>query len=80
MDASHFAYLAATCAPDIHVQTTAALVHVESAFNPWAIGVVGGSLLRQPHSRGEALATARALRAAGWDVSIGLGQITGRKL
>lgn len=78
MDASDFAYLAATCAPAIHVQTTAALVHVESAFNPWAIGVVGGSLLRQPRSRGEALGTARALQAAGWDFSIGLGQINVR--
>lgn len=78
MDASHFAFLAATCAPAIHVQTAAALVQVESAFNPWAIGVVGGALLRQPRSRGEALATARALHAAGWDFSIGLGQINVR--
>ena len=80
VDASHFASLAATCAPAVHVQTAAALVHVESAFNPWAIGVVGGSLLRQPRSRGEALATARALQSAGWDFSIGLGQINVRNL
>lgn len=80
MDAPQFAHLAAACAPAIHVQTAAALVHVESAFNPWAIGVVGGSLQRQPRSRGEALATARALQAAGWDFSIGLGQINVRNL
>ncbi|KQV46967.1 lytic transglycosylase [Pelomonas sp. Root1217] len=80
MDATHFASLAATCAPAIHVQTATALVHVESAFNPWAIGVVGGSLQRQPRSRGEALATARALQAAGWNFSIGLGQISVRNL
>jgi type IV secretion system protein VirB1 len=78
MDASDFASLAATCAPAVHLQTAAALVHVESAFNPWAIGVVGGSLRRQPRSRTEALATARALRAAGWDFSVGLGQINSR--
>lgn len=80
MDASDFASLAATCAPAVHLQTAAAVVHVESAFNPWAIGVVGGSLLRQPRSREEALATARALRAAGWDFSVGLGQINVRNL
>ena len=51
-----------------------ALVSVESAFNPWAIGVVGGAL-RQPRTRAEALATAKALQDAGWNFSVGLGQI-----
>ena len=40
-----------------------------------AIGVVGGTLARQPRNIGEALATARALRSAGWNFSVGLGQI-----
>lgn len=75
MDASVFLALALACAPQVHAATAHALVSVESAFNPWAIGVVGGSLVRQPRHRAEALATARALQAAGWNFSVGLGQI-----
>jgi type IV secretion system protein VirB1 len=75
MDASVFLALALACAPQVHADTTRALVSVESAFNPWAIGVVGGALLRQPRSRAEALATAKALKDSGWSFSVGLGQI-----
>ncbi len=63
------------CAPQVHPATVRAIVSVESSFNPFAIGVVGGALVRQPRSRGEALATIEALRAAGWSYSVGLGQI-----
>lgn len=75
MDASAFVALALACAPQVHADTARALVEVESGFNPWAIGVVGGSLVRQPQHRAEALATARALHSAGWNFSVGLGQI-----
>lgn len=75
MDAAGFLALALTCAPQVHADTARALVSVESGFNPWAIGVVGGALLRQPRHRAEALVTARALQAAGWNFSVGLGQI-----
>ena len=75
MDASVFLALALACAPQVHADTARALVSVESAFNPWAIGVVGGALVRQPRNRAEALATAKALRDAGWNFSVGLGQI-----
>ncbi len=75
MDASVFLALVLTCAPQVHAETARALVSVESAFNPWAIGVVGGALVRQPQHRAEALVTARALRDAGWNFSVGLGQI-----
>ena len=75
MDASAFIALALACAPHVHADTARALVSVESAFNPWAIGVVSGTLVRQPRHRAEALATARALQAAGWNFSIGLSQI-----
>ncbi len=53
---------------------------VESSGNPHAIGVVGGALERQPRHRAEALATARALQAAGWNFSLGLAQINVRNL
>ena len=75
MDASVFLALALACAPQVHADTARALVSVESAFNPWAIGVVGGALVRQPRTRAEALATAKALKDGGWNFSVGLGQI-----
>lgn len=74
MDAAFLA-LALACAPQVHPQTAHAIVSVESGFNPHAIGVVGGALERQPRSRAEALVTIGALRAAGWNYSVGLGQI-----
>ncbi len=75
MDPTLLSALLATCSPQVHPATARALVAVESAGNPHAIGVVGGVLLRQPANRAEALATARALHAAGWNFSVGLGQI-----
>lgn len=78
MDALTLSWLLATCAPQVHPATAAALVAVESARNPHATGVVGGALLRQPSGRREAIATARALEAGGWDYSVGLGQINRR--
>jgi type IV secretion system protein VirB1 len=75
MEASALLVLALTCAPQVHADTLRALIQVESAANPWAIGVVGGSLERQPRHRAEAVATARALQDAGWNFSVGLGQI-----
>lgn len=78
MDTTAFAALALACAPAVHVDTATALVKVESGFNPWAIGVVGGALQRQPANRAEAIATAAALQASGWDFSVGLGQINVR--
>ncbi|MCX2864934.1 lytic transglycosylase domain-containing protein [Paucibacter sp. PLA-PC-4] len=75
MDASTFLSLTLACAPQLHADTARALVSTESAFNPWAIGVVGARLTRQPRNRAEALATARALQASGWNYSVGLGQI-----
>jgi type IV secretion system protein VirB1 len=43
MDASTFLAVVLACAPQVHANTAHALVKVESAFNPWAIGVVGGA-------------------------------------
>lgn len=75
MDAATFLALALACAPEVHADTAHALVKIESELNPWAIGVVGGALDRQPRHRAEALATAKALQANGWNFSVGLGQI-----
>jgi type IV secretion system protein VirB1 len=51
------------------------VVHVESSRNPFAIGVVGGRLLRQPRNLAEAVATVRMLEARGYNYSIGLAQV-----
>jgi type IV secretion system protein VirB1 len=75
MDTTTFAALALACAPAVHASTAYALAAVESNFNPYAIGVVGGSLLRQPKTQQEALVTAKQLQAEGWNFSLGLAQI-----
>lgn len=54
MDALTLSLLLATCAPQVHPATARALLEVESSLNPYAIGVVGGRLERQPRTQGEA--------------------------
>jgi len=51
------------------------VVDVESAFNPYAIGVVGARLTRQPRTLPEAMATARMLADRGYNFSLGLAQV-----
>ncbi|MBD8873456.1 lytic transglycosylase domain-containing protein [Rhodanobacter sp. DHB23] len=51
------------------------VVDVESGANPYAIGVVGGQLERQPRSLAEALATVRMLDAKGYNYSLGVAQV-----
>lgn len=51
------------------------VAQVESDANPYAIGVVGGRLLRQPASLDEAIATARSLEAQGYNFSVGVAQV-----
>ena len=48
---------------------------IESSFNPFAIGVVGGRLARQPRSLGEALSTTRMLEEEGYNFSLGIAQV-----
>lgn len=51
------------------------VVQVESSANPYAIGVVGGKLVRQPQSLAEAVSTARMLEDRGYNFSVGLAQV-----
>ena len=51
------------------------VVRVESSYNPYAIGVVGGRLVRQPRNLPEALSTVRMLEQRGYNFSIGLAQV-----
>ena len=51
------------------------VVHVESGANPFAIGVVGGQLVRQPKTLEEAVATAQMLKSKGYNYSLGAAQV-----
>lgn len=51
------------------------VVRVESSHNPFAIGVVGGHLVRQPKTLPEALATVRMLESRGFNFSLGITQV-----
>ncbi len=73
--AGDFLALATQCAPKVEGHTLAALVSVESGYNPYAIGVVGAHLVRQPASLDEALATVANLTRLGYNFSLGLGQV-----
>ena len=51
------------------------VVNVESSRNPFAIGVVGGYLAKQPSNLEEALAAVRQLKAEGYNFSVGIAQV-----
>lgn len=51
------------------------VVRVESSRNPYAIGVVGGRLARQPRNIEEAVATAEMLQRNGYNFSLGIAQV-----
>jgi hypothetical protein len=64
------------CKPlSVPVEIMAAVVQVESAGNPYAIGVVNGSLRRQPRNLIEAQQTVSLLNQQGYNYSIGAAQI-----
>ncbi|MDM0040281.1 lytic transglycosylase domain-containing protein [Variovorax sp. J22G21] len=51
------------------------VVHVESGANPFAIGVIGGQVVRQPKTLEEAVATAQMLKSKGYNYSLGAAQV-----
>lgn len=73
--------LAAQCAPNVAPETLLSVVHVESRFNPLAIGVNGGPRVRvSAQTRSKAVAQASALIAAGRNIDLGLAQINSGNL
>jgi len=73
--------LAAQCAPSIAPETLLSVVHVESRFNPLAIGVNGAPrVMVNAATKGEAVIRATALIAAGHSVDLGLAQINSKNL
>lgn len=75
MTQTRFNDLAQQCGNGVHPNTLQAVARVESGFNPYAIGVVKGSLKRQPRTLAEAVATAQSLHAQGKNFSMGLMQV-----
>lgn len=67
--------LGTECFSTVDRRVMAAIVKVESGGHPFSIGVVNGALQRQPRSKAEAVATARALAHAGWNFSLGTSQV-----
>jgi type IV secretion system protein VirB1 len=63
------------CSPPQYADLMRRIVGVESAGNPFSIGVVRARLARQPVNLSEAVATAKSLKALKYDFSIGLAQV-----
>lgn len=75
--AASFTDLAQTCAPAIAIETLAAIVSLESQFQPFDVRVRGSSSLhQQPKNKAEAVETATLLMAEHKDVQLGLGGIS----
>ncbi|WP_088185270.1 lytic transglycosylase domain-containing protein [Sphingobium sp. Z007] len=73
--------LAQQCAPTVAVETLVSVVHTESHFNPYAIGVnAKGVAAPKPSDRASAAAAARSLIARGYNIDLGLGQINSANL
>src|SRR5690606_33966755 len=64
----------------VPVEVMRHVVRVESSFNRYAIGVVGGRLVGLPRNGAEAVATGKMLGERGFTFSLGLGQVTRRIL
>jgi type IV secretion system protein VirB1 len=76
-----FLDLARECAPQIATETLAAVVSVESGFQPFAIRINSDHpLADQPGTKAEAIETATVLIAEGLDIDLGLGGINSGNL
>lgn len=76
-----FLDLAQECAPQIAVETVAAVISVESRFQPFAIRInTDRPLDVQPKSRVEAIEAATILISEGHDIDLGLGGINSGNL
>jgi len=73
--------LAQRCAPSVAVETMVSVVHAESHFNPYAIGVnAKGVPAPDPGDRAAAVRDARSLIERGYNIDLGLGQINSANL
>lgn len=73
--------LSQACAPSVAPETLAAIAHVESRFDPLAIGVNrGGAAPARARNPAEAAHVARRLLAQGANLDLGLAQINSSNL
>ena len=63
------------CSPPQYADLMGKIVTVESAGNPFSIGVVNARLARQPANLSEAVATVTSLNTSKYNFSIGLAQV-----
>ncbi|WP_413990727.1 lytic transglycosylase domain-containing protein [Labrys okinawensis] len=76
-----FVDLAQTCAPVVQVETLAAVVSLESRFQPYHIRLRNGDpLTAQPTSKAEAIELATSLMAEHQQIQLGLGGISTAEL
>ncbi|OYY74630.1 MAG: conjugal transfer protein [Sphingomonas sp. 28-62-20] len=81
LDIATVVALAHQCAPSVAAETLVSVVHTESHFNPYAIGInAKGVAAPDPASRASAAAAARTLIARGYNIDLGLGQINSANL
>lgn len=69
-----FIALAEQCGSQVEPAVMASIVATESNFNPYAIGVVDGSI-KQPRNYVDAVKAVRLLRSQGKNFSVGLAQV-----
>ena len=82
MDYTDFTALMEACAPNVAIETMAAIVQQESNFNPFSIGVNGTyTLKRQPKNKEEAIETVNWLiKEKQTNLDIGIAQINTKNL
>ena len=82
MDYTDFTALMEACAPNVAIETMAAIVQQESNFNPFSIGVNGNYILkRQPKNKEEAIETVNWLiKEKQTNLDIGIAQINTKNL
>lgn len=73
--------LARQCGPSVAAETLVSLVHTESKFDPYAIGV-NAKGVRAPNAvdQASAVSAAKSLMARGYNIDLGLGQINSANL
>lgn len=69
-----------TCAPFVAPETMAAVIHIESRGNPWAIGVNSRQKFNKATNYNEAVAESKRLISIGANIDMGLMQINSKTM
>lgn len=70
-----FLALTTQCQEIVSPTVIESVIKIESAYNPYAVAIVGGVLSKQPKSKNEALAAIEQIKKTGKRFSVGLMQI-----